>query len=381
MGPPGPQGEQGNKGDTGETGEKGGKGDTGEKGETGDKGDTGEKGDKGDTGETGPAGSDPVALTAASWQDGELKAGSVHWYSFSALSFITYPIQWNDAGNGDNTKDAKVKVSAYKADGTSLFTDQTNGYTTPKTITGYTGTVYLRVESILSAVGGTYAIKYNDPAATASALTSGSWQTGNIATASSTQLYKFTAASGTIYGVQWNDTYDGSGTYTGKVNVSAYRSDGTAFFRDAAVGYTAPRTISGYTGTVYLQVTPNSSSTGTYAVRYEAYNPAASASALASGSWQTGTLTAVSNVHWYRFTAASGTTYSVSWDDSYSGSGTYTGDLYVSAYKADGTALFTDADTAYSTPQTISGYTGTVYLQVKPYGGASYLGTYAIKYQ
>ncbi|MDR2500527.1 MAG: hypothetical protein LBD37_05535 [Treponema sp.] len=112
---------------------------------------------------------------------------------------------------------------------------------------------------------------------------------------------------------------------------------------------------------------------GTYAVKYDA--PVI----LAGGSWQDGTLTASNNIQWYQFPAEGGTAYSVKWDDSYSGSKNYTGDVYVSAYQADGSALFTKVDTAYAIPQTIAGYTGTVYLRVMPHSASS-LGTYAVRY-
>ncbi|MDR2501035.1 MAG: hypothetical protein LBD37_08165 [Treponema sp.] len=56
--------------------------------------------------------------------------------------------------------------------------------------------------------------------------------------------------------------------------------------------------------------------------------------------------------------------------------------MKVSDYKADGTARFTNVDSGYTAPRTISSYTGRVYLQMIPYGSlSSYLGTYAIKYQ
>ncbi|MDR2500534.1 MAG: collagen-like protein [Treponema sp.] len=254
MGPPGAQGKQGPQGNDGKQGPQG------------EQGNDGEQGPQGEKGVTESAGGDPVALPAAAWQTGELKAGSVHWYSFSALNARVYFIQWNDAGDGDDTQTAKVKVSAYEASGAELFHDEIDGYTTPQKITGYTGTVYLRVESVLPPVGGTYAVKYDAPVI----LASGSWQAGTLTASNNIQWYQFSAEAANTYSVQWDDSYSGSGTYTGDVYVSAYKADGTALFMDEDTAYATPQTFTGYVGTVYLKVMPHSaSSLGTYAVRYE----------------------------------------------------------------------------------------------------------------
>jgi hypothetical protein len=103
--------------------------------------------------------------------------------------------------------------------------------------------------------------------------------------------------------------------------------------------------------------------------------------ALTASTWKEAAISISGEVDWYQFTAASGTTYYVEWDDSYNGSGSYDGDIRVSAWKADGTPIFTNVDAGYgeSYRKTISGYTGTVYLKVVEYN-SSYIGTYAIKY-
>jgi hypothetical protein len=120
-------------------------------------------------------------------------------------------------------------------------------------------------------------------------------------------------------------------------------------------------------------------------VTVAAFGPSATGLTQSSGTWTTGTVNAGNPVDWYSFTATGGT-YNVKWDDRVSGSGTYTnanggGDIEVTAYKDDGSELFPRADTAYATPQTISGYSGTVYLKVRPWNGSStYYGDYAIQY-
>jgi len=75
-----------------------------------------------------------------------------------------------------------------------------------------------------------------------------------------------------------------------------------------------------------------------------------------------------------------GTTYSINWDDSYSGSGTYTSDVWVYVYEPGSTAASISADSGYFTTSTVtpvtSGYAiieinaaytpGTVGLMVSP---------------
>jgi len=85
---------------------------------------------------------------------------------------------------------------------------------------------------------------------------------------------------------------------------------------------------------------------------------------------------------WYTFTAANADKiYSIQWVDT-DEYGAYTPvptcDIKVTAYQSDRAAtFFTDKDRGSATPQTISGYSGTVYIKVKGYGST---GTYTIRY-
>lgn len=82
---------------------------------------------------------------------------------------------------------------------------------------------------------------------------------------------------------------------------------------------------------------------------------------------------------WYYFNAIEGTQYNIYWDDSYSGSGSYTADIEVSAYREDmTTSYFTDLDSGYSTPQNIMAQaTERIYIKVEGYSSYS-SGTFAI---
>ena len=98
-------------------------------------------------------------------------------------------------------------------------------------------------------------------------------------------------------------------------------------------------------------------------------------------TWISGSF-AVGEVKWYYINATAGISYTIQWDDSYSGSGTYTGDIKVSAYKEDKTtSYFLSADTGYSstvqkviTPST----TEKIFLKVEGYYTTK-TGTYGLK--
>lgn len=88
------------------------------------------------------------------------------------------------------------------------------------------------------------------------------------------------------------------------------------------------------------------------------------------GGWVAGEIQAGEADAWYAFSGTEGTTYYVWWDDSWSGSGSYSLDLKVSAYQQDmSTGYFVGVDSGYSTPQavTIAAGEDTVYVRIAPY--------------
>jgi hypothetical protein len=102
-----------------------------------------------------------------------------------------------------------------------------------------------------------------------SPLTQNTWTNGTIS--SGARYYYFYATSGTLYKVSWNDSYQGDGTKTLDVVVSAYwYSDNTSIFSATDSGYTSGKTFTAsQTGYVMLKVEPYSSGTGTYAITYQ----------------------------------------------------------------------------------------------------------------
>ncbi|HET6486284.1 MAG TPA: hypothetical protein VFH83_07685 [Spirochaetia bacterium] len=94
-----------------------------------------------------------------------------------------------------------------------------------------------------------------------------------------------------------------------------------------------------------------------------------------------GQLLTSSSVVWYEVSGLTpGASYAVFWDDSFAGSGTYTGDLLVDAYHQDRvTTYWTGMDSAYTTPVSVivAGTDTKFYLRVRGFGGDT--GTFGIR--
>ena len=83
---------------------------------------------------------------------------------------------------------------------------------------------------------------------------------------------------------------------------------------------------------------------------------------------------------WLCFSAEAGKSYEIYWDDSYSGSGTYSLDIKVSGYRENKTtSFFINDDSGYLTPTVITSIaTELIYLKIEPYF-SGFSGTFAIK--
>jgi len=299
-------------------------------------------------------------ITPGTWATGTLTATSdIIWYSFSGVSGTVYTVKWDDSYQGSGTYTADIKVSAYRANqSTSYFTNVDSGWTTPKTLTASaTETIYIKVVpySASSSYLGTF---------------------GLLVTGGSTPVATPTFSPA-------------AGTYTAAQSVTISTTTSGASIRYTTDGSNPTST----TGTLYSSAITVSATTTIKAIAYKSgMTDSAVASAtytininpdipLTLGTWKTGTLASTSDVLWYYFSGVSGSQYTIKWDDSYQGSGTYTGDLRVSAYRADKTtAYFTDVDSGYTTPQTITASaTETIYVKVIPYSAQTqYLGTFGL---
>jgi uncharacterized repeat protein (TIGR02543 family) len=105
-----------------------------------------------------------------------------------------------------------------------------------------------------------------------------------------------------------------------------------------------------------------------------------SAVTLTNNQWYPNSFTSSSQTHTYQFYATAGTTYRITWDDSYEGSGSYTCDVKVSAVYPSGSSAFNSEDSGYSSPKTVtSPSSGNITITVTPYSSGD-TGNYRIQY-
>jgi hypothetical protein len=143
--------------------------------------------------------------------------------------------------------------------------------------------------------------------------------------------------------------------------------------------------------TYYLKIAPSNNSRfdtlATFSMTPSSYTPSYVALPLGTTASATaftaGTITSTASETWYQVTLpnANGGSYSILWDDSSSGSGTYSLDVAVSAYQENNTAYFTGVDSAYNSPRMITVPAGqsSVRIRVGPwYSG--YTGNFGIKF-
>jgi hypothetical protein len=99
---------------------------------------------------------------------------------------------------------------------------------------------------------------------------------------------------------------------------------------------------------------------------------------LSSGIWYEDSLLTGDAVNRYTFNVSAGTAYRIRWDDSYQGSGAYTGDLEVRVSGCGAGNYWIDS--GYTDPYTFTATSfGTVTIEARPYGAySSFTGNYRI---
>jgi hypothetical protein len=207
---------------------------------------------------TGPVsvtvpGSGGNSLPAPTGLIGEYGGGSVQLYWDQVPGALSYNVYRDNQYTG-NTYD-----SYYSESGLSVGT-----YYYRVAAVSSSGSEGSRTDSVSVTVPGG---GDDFPPSSYMSLTPGQW-TGGSLSAGQAVWYAFTAAGGS-YDISWDDSYEGSGSYSCDIKVSAYDNSGNTFFSGIDSAYSTPRQITGYSGLIYLKVQGySSSSTGTYAIRY-----------------------------------------------------------------------------------------------------------------
>ncbi|MDR2733511.1 MAG: hypothetical protein LBC99_02565, partial [Spirochaetota bacterium] len=245
------------------------------------------------------------SLTANTWENGNIATGGEQWFRFTATAVTQY-IHFKPGTLGG------VYVQVYTSSGFSTGR-QSNLYSSGARYTVETLAIgqehYVRVWPYASNGSGAYQIGFTAsvllpdeafPPASATVLSVGIWENGNIA-AGGVQWFKFTATAATQY------VHFKPGTLTA-VYTQVYTSNGND----------AESALGAYMVTVgqeyYIRVWWSSGS-GAYQIGFtasallpdEAFPPA-SATALSAGIWENGNI-AAGGVQWFKFTATAATQY------------------------------------------------------------------------
>jgi hypothetical protein len=205
-------------------------------------------------------------LTANTWGNGSLaSAGAVQWFKFTA----TAAAQFIHTTLGTLTGGVYIQVYADTGTAVGISSSLGNGGFVSRTLTDGQE-YYIRVWAYTSGNTGTYQIAYNTSSAAPPPLTAGVWANGSL-TAGGSVTYTMSVTSGTTYRIWWNDSYQGNGTKSVDVIVSArYTSSGASIFSGVDSGWSSPQSFTANsTGTVTITVSGYSGATsGTFGVCY-----------------------------------------------------------------------------------------------------------------
>ncbi len=191
------------------------------------------------------------------------------------------------------------------------------------------------------------------------------------------RTYAFNVVAGQTYAITWDEYGDGSGKYSGDIKVAAYREDlSTTYFDKGYQGYATPWIITARDNTLYLRAEAEGAySDGSFALKVY---PIA-INSLPVGTWTTGNIATSNQVIMYSFNTTPGNVYAVTWDEVSPGSGTYNGDIRVTAYREDLlNPYFKGIDSAYPIPETFIAKDNMACLAVIA-SRSSVTGDFAIK--
>lgn len=205
------------------------------------------------------------ALDSNTWINSSLDKDEKEFWSFPVTAGKKYYVQMNNSGEGDGTKTGNIKLSAYYlSSGVSMWTNDGNMYNENhiQTFTPATNDIIIiSAEPYSNYYLGTYAFRVMEFNPT--------WKTGSVSATSQTQSFTFNVVQGKVYAISYNDKYYGDNTKTGRIEVSAKYSDGSAILSSTSSNfYSTPKLfIANKTSTVTLTAELYSSSyTGTFAV-------------------------------------------------------------------------------------------------------------------
>jgi hypothetical protein len=323
-------------------------------------------------------------LSLGSWTEGNIDtAGAEKYYSFYTMPGRTYIIIWDDSGQGSGLYTGDIKITGYREDFiTSYFNGIDPGYTTPQFVTALGSTINLKVTGVTSSSTGSFALKVLESKMNVKQGTTnipnntGSFNYGNVTLGSS---------SNATFTLQNNTNGNLNLTGTPKIQISG---PGASSF---SVTTQASSPVAGYSSTTFtVKFNPVGIGVKTATISIandDSYNNPYTftitgtgvSTNLLLGVWTPGNISTSGEVKTYYFYTTPGNSYVIAWDDSYQGSGSYYGNVMVSAYRENlTTTYFSNVNSGYTTPQVITAQENIVYIKVSGYYSSS-TGSYAIK--
>jgi hypothetical protein len=282
------------------------------------------------------------------------KAGEKHYYRFPVTSGGSYTITWED-GYSKDAYYGYLRASAWQHDGASIFSDGTNGYTSPKVFTASaTGYVTVEVKNIQSSGRYSYMayclLKNNEPDAGVVALPPAQPRGLKVSGSDTSSIsLSWEPVEGAVkYNVYRFPTPDSTpgllSSTTSPEFTDTSLSSGASFYYTLAAENADGR--EGSWGTTAF---------GFAALHYglETYSGSRLLNISAGAK------------HYYRFAVTAGQSYTITLQDG-NNNDVYYGYLRASAWQNDGTSLFSDSSNGYTSPKVFAAsVTGYVTVEVK----------------
>jgi hypothetical protein len=275
-----------------------------------------------------------------------------HYYRFPVTSGESYTITWENGSSGN--ADYYVRCAAWQNDGTQVFSDQNNGYTSPKVFTAaMSGYVTVEVRNAHSAYRYDY-MAY-------CLRTNGQNDTGVVALPPVPVTgIKVTGPSASNITLAWDSV-------SGAVRYNIYRSP----TKDAALGLMGSSDTANYTdsnvapNTAYYYAIAPVNADGKEGVRVQgAFAYAASHYPLQPYSSSNLVSLLGDAKHYYRLAVTAGQDITITWENGSS----QNADYYVrcAAWQNDGTQVFSDQINGYTSPRVFTVATsGFVTIEVR----------------
>jgi len=297
-----------------------------------------------------------------------LTGRSIHYYRFAVTQGNSYTIEWQNGNNQNIDGWRGIYVDAYQNNGTSIFTNSYNGYTSPKVFTATTtGFVTVRVRSDSDNIQDYQIYCYG---------ISGAADTGTIALPPyKVNAFRVSMPYSNYITLTWDAVSDAvkyniyrANTQTGAVGIIGESNTTTYTDNQVSSGVSFWYTIAAVNADG-LEGSRFQGAFGFAASHYTLY-VYSNAQTLSLPGRQT---------HYYRLEVIQGNTYTIQWQNGSNQNIDGWRGIYVDAYQNDGTSIFTNAYNGYTSPKVFTA-TATGFVTVRVRSDSDSAQNYQIYY-